>query len=66
MPFPFKTYRKGQLEALAAARAAFEAGKRFVVIEAPTGSGKSAIAVTMARESGSAYILTAQTLLHDQ
>ena len=66
MPFPFKTYRKGQLEALAAARAAFEAGKRFVVIEAPTGSGKSAIAVTMAREAGSAYILTAQKLLQDQ
>ena len=66
MPFPFKTYRKGQLEAIDAARAAFGRGKRFVIIEAPTGSGKSAIAVTMAREAGSAYLLTAQKLLQDQ
>ena len=66
MPFPFKTYRKGQLEAIDAARAAFKRGKRFVVIEAPTGSGKSAIAVTLAREAGSAYLLTAQKLLQDQ
>ena len=64
--FPFKTYRKGQKEALEQARAAFERGKRFVVVEAPTGSGKSAIAVTLAREAQSAYILTAQKLLQDQ
>ncbi len=66
MPFPFKTYRRGQLEAINAARDAFKRGKRFVVIEAPTGSGKSAIAVTLARESGSAYLLTAQKLLQEQ
>lgn len=65
-PFPFKRYRKGQREALEQARAAFAAGKRFVVIEAPTGSGKSAIAVTLAREAESAYLLTAQKLLQDQ
>lgn len=66
MPFPFKTYRQGQLEAITAARDAFKRGKRFVVIEAPTGSGKSAIAVTLAREAGSAYVLTAQKLLQEQ
>ncbi len=64
--FPFKTYRKGQKEAIEAARAAFSRGKRFVVLEAPTGSGKSAIAVTLAREATSAYVLTAQKLLQDQ
>ena len=64
--FPYKTYRKGQKEAINQARMAFEAGKRFVVIEAPTGSGKSAIAVTLARESNSAFILTAQKVLQDQ
>ena len=64
--FPFKTYRKGQKEAIEAARAAFKRGKRFVVLEAPTGSGKSAIAVTLAREAESAYVLTAQKLLQDQ
>ena len=64
--FPFKTYRKGQEEALEQARAAFAAGKRFVVVEAPTGAGKSAIAVTLAREANSAYVLTAQKILQDQ
>ena len=64
--FPFRSYRAGQLEAIEAARAAFKRGKRFVVIEAPTGSGKSAIAVTLAREAKSAYVLTAQKLLQEQ
>ena len=64
--FPFESYRQGQREALEQARNAFEAGKRFVVIEAPTGSGKSAIAVTLAREAKTSYLLTAQKLLQDQ
>ena len=64
--FPFKTYRRGQREAIAQAKDAFGRGKRFVVVEAPTGSGKSAIAVTLAREAQSAYILTAQKLLQEQ
>lgn len=64
--FPFASYRKGQKEALEQARSAFKRGKRFVVIEAPTGSGKSAIAVTMAREANTAFVLTAQKLLQDQ
>ena len=64
--FPFETYRKGQKEAIEQARAAFRRGKRFVVLEAPTGSGKSAIAVTLAREARNAYVLTAQKLLQDQ
>ncbi len=64
--FPYKTYRKGQKEAIKKAQQAFKNGKRFVVIEAPTGAGKSAIAVTMAREANSAYILTAQKILQEQ
>ena len=64
--FPFQSYRKGQKEAIDRARAAFKEGKRFVVLEAPTGSGKSAIAVTLAREANSAYVLTAQKILQDQ
>jgi ATP-dependent DNA helicase DinG len=64
--FPFKTYRAGQREAIDAAREAFDDGKRFVVIEAPTGAGKSAIAVTLAREATSSYLLTAQKILQDQ
>jgi len=64
--FPFSHYREGQLEAIDEVRAAFAAGKRFVVLEAPTGSGKSAIGVTLAREAGSAFVLTAQKVLQDQ
>lgn len=64
--FPFPRYRTGQREAIDQARSAFERGKRFVVIEAPTGSGKSAMAVALTREANSAFILTAQKLLQDQ
>ncbi|HKI58357.1 MAG TPA: ATP-dependent DNA helicase [Trueperaceae bacterium] len=64
--FPFASYRSGQREALDAAREAFEDGKRFVVVEAPTGSGKSAIAVALTREAGASYVLTAQKVLQDQ
>jgi len=64
--FPFASFRSGQREALDAARDAFADGKRFVVIEAPTGAGKSAIAVALAREAGSSYILTAQKVLQQQ
>lgn len=64
--FPFASYRNGQREALDAARDAFDEGKRFVIVEAPTGSGKSAIAVALAREAGSSYVLTAQKVLQEQ
>ncbi len=64
--FPYKSYRPGQREAIDAARQAFARGKRFVVVEAPTGAGKSGIAVTLAREAKSAYVLTGQKILQDQ
>lgn len=64
--FPFREFREGQREAIESVRDAFAAGKRFVVLEAPTGSGKSAIAVTLAREAESAFVLTAQKVLQDQ
>lgn len=40
--------------------------KQFVVIQAPTGSGKSAFAMMLAETFGSAYILTANKFLQDQ
>lgn len=64
--FPFARFRDGQREALAEVTDAFASGHRIVVLEAPTGSGKSAIAVALAREAASAYLLTAQKLLQDQ
>lgn len=64
--FPFASYREGQREALEAARDAFAAGARVVVIEAPTGAGKSALAVSLAHDARSAYVLTGQKVLQDQ
>ena len=39
---------------------------RVLVVEAPPGVGKSHIAMTLARWSGDAYLLTSQKLLQDQ
>ncbi len=64
--FPFTSFREGQREALDAAREAFAAGVRAVVIEAPTGAGKSALAVALAHEARSAFVLTGQKVLQDQ
>src|SRR5216684_8409005 len=39
---------------------------RVLLVEAPPGVGKSHIAMTLARWSGDAYLLTSQKLLQDQ
>jgi Rad3-related DNA helicase len=39
---------------------------RILVVEAPAGVGKSHVAMTLARWSGDAYLLTSQKLLQDQ
>src|SRR5262245_10785881 len=39
---------------------------RVLVVEAPPGVGKSHVAMTLARWSGDAYLLTSQKLLQDQ
>jgi ATP-dependent DNA helicase DinG len=41
-------------------------GPRVFVVEAPPGVGKSHLAMTLARWSGDAYLLTSQKLLQDQ
>ena len=47
--FPFGEIRDQQREAIEFALREFEEGKKFVIIEAGTGVGKSAIGVTIAR-----------------
>lgn len=65
--FPFSKIRDEQRQAIEFALNAFSSGKRFVVLEAPTGVGKSAIGVTIARAMQTdAYILTTQKVLQDQ
>ena len=64
--FVKSSYREGQREAIEFALKAFESGKRIVVIEAPTGSGKTAIGVTIAKFFNNKYWLTATKQLQDQ
>ncbi len=76
--FPYDEVRDLQVSAIDQVLAAFDAGKRFVIVEGGTGVGKSAIGVTVARylDSGmiigaegyksGAYFTTTQKLLQDQ
>lgn len=47
--FPFDTFNPGQYEAIEFAVKSFQSGKKHVVLQAPTGIGKSAIATTVHR-----------------
>jgi ATP-dependent DNA helicase DinG len=77
--FPFGEVREPQKKAIDFALEAYASGKRFVVLEAGTGVGKSAIGLTIARyltanypesqTSGfqqGAYFLTTQKILQEQ
>jgi len=76
--FPYDQMRDSQDVAINACLEAFDAGKRFVIVEGGTGVGKSAIGVTIARYFDSvlkvpaddynrgAYFVTTQKLLQDQ
>jgi Rad3-related DNA helicase len=77
--FPFEKVRDSQRDAIEHAIKSFEDGKKYVIIEAGTGIGKSAIGVTLARwihdtfpESmdssfkEGAYFLTTQKILQQQ
>ena len=64
--FPYPSYRPYQKETILRIVEAFERGKRFVIIEVPTGGGKSGIAWTIANHIGQSYIITAQKALQTQ
>ncbi len=51
--FPYTTPRESQDKAIQFALNAYSEGKRFVVIEAGTGVGKSAIGLTVSRVTNS-------------
>ena len=63
--FPKESFRPGQREALSQIDQHFLSGKRYVILEGPTGSGKSAIAKALAEKYG-AYMLTSQKTLQEQ
>ncbi len=76
--FPYKTPRESQDNAIKFALEAFSSGKRFVVIEAGTGVGKSAIGLTISQYINSlenelpesvcrgSWYITTQKVLQDQ
>lgn len=65
--FPFETYRTHQREILQEAYTAlFEEGYETVVIDGPTGVGKSPINTALARAAGSAFLTTPQKKLRRQ
>ena len=63
---PLPNYRSGQESVINEIEAAFKAGYKMILVEAPVGSGKSGVAMAVARWAGSAHILTPQKSLQDQ
>lgn len=64
--FPFENPRKQQLEAICEIIEAIDNGYKYIILEAGTGTGKSAIAATLARMFDTSYILTITKQLQDQ
>ena len=64
--FPFESPRPDQLETISEIIDAISRGYRYIVLEAGTGTGKSAIAATLSSIYGSSYILTVTKQLQDQ
>lgn len=48
--YPFENPRPGSEEAMREIMSAFQSGKRFVMVQAPTGAGKSPISVAFSRK----------------
>lgn len=64
--FPFDFPRKGQRELIEQVITAFNKGKKHVILNAPTGWGKSVIAYTLVSYFKNGYILTSQKCLQEQ
>ncbi len=64
--FPFESPREGQLEIISEIVDAIEGGYSNIILEAGTGTGKSAVATTLARIYQPAYILTMTKQLQSQ
>ena len=64
--FPFPEPRLGQLEIIQDINDAIRKGYKYIILEAGTGTGKSAIATTLAKMYESAYILTMTKQLQAQ
>ena len=64
--FPFKETRHFQLDVVREIIDAYEKGFKYVVLDAPTSTGKSPLAIAIARYFQESYILTSQKTLQHQ
>lgn len=64
--FPHNSFRNNQDNVIRQICEAFNSGCKYVILEAPTGFGKSAIAMTVARTLGSSFVCTATKDLQTQ
>lgn len=64
--FPFDKPRYNQREIINKIINAYESGKKYVILSAPTGVGKSCIGYSVAKYFGSSFILTSQKVLQEQ
>jgi ATP-dependent DNA helicase DinG len=64
--FPHNDFREFQQDTLQKIEQAFNGDKEFVILESPTGSGKSAIGICTGLHLRSAFLLTSQKILQDQ
>jgi Rad3-related DNA helicase len=64
--FPFRSMRPFQEDVLKQIDQALASSKRFILLEAPVGFGKSAVAAALCKHLQSAYLLTSTKQLQDQ
>jgi ATP-dependent DNA helicase DinG len=64
--FPFPVLRERQSYVLKEIYAALASGYKYIVLEAPTGFGKSPVAIAVARTLGTSYICTSTKDLQTQ
>jgi ATP-dependent DNA helicase DinG len=64
--FPLQQARETQVKVITEVEKAYADGYRYVILEAPVGSGKSAIAITFARLFGGSHIITPKKSLQNQ
>ena len=64
--FPFSEPRHSQRDIIEKIVSLYESGKKYIILNAPTGIGKSAIGLSLAKYFGNAYILTSQKVLQEQ
>ncbi|MFL6422429.1 MAG: helicase C-terminal domain-containing protein [Nitrososphaeraceae archaeon] len=64
--FPFPSQRNNQEKVLNEICNAFNSGHKYIILEAPTGFGKSPVAIAVARTLGSSYICTSTKDLQTQ